>query len=76
VKKALKAYVPKEGLVLEDGSLFVEGERRMPRTDHEKMAQLAISLGATPEQIESCSYVAIESAGLKLKKPAKRRKAA
>ena len=33
VKDAVKAYVPKDGLVLADGSLLVEGTRNMPRTD-------------------------------------------
>lgn len=73
VKEQVKAYVPKEGLCLEDGSLLVEGTRQMPRTDHKKVAALAVALGATPEQIESCSYIATESAGLKVKKPAKAR---
>ncbi len=77
VKEAVKAYVPKTGLVLDDGSLLVEGERRMPRTDHKKVAALAVALGATPEQIESCSYVAVESSGLRVKKaPKAGRKAA
>lgn len=70
VTDAVKAYVPKDGLVLEDGSLLIEGERKMPRTDHARMMTLARSLGATDEQIEACNYVAVESAGLKVKKPA------
>lgn len=76
VKTAVKAYVPEAGLELSDGSLLIEGTRDMPRTDHKRMAELARTLGATPEQIESCNYVAIESSGLRVKKPAKKRRAA
>lgn len=71
VKDQVKAYTPDEGLVLSDGSLLIEGTRNMPRVDNKKIHALAVALGATPEQIESCSYIAVESAGLKVKKPAK-----
>jgi hypothetical protein len=69
VKEAVKAYVPKTGLVLEDGSLLVEGARNMPRRDNKKMEALARAMGATDEQIAGCDYVAVESSGLKIKKP-------
>lgn len=68
VKDAVKAYVPKEGLVLEDGSLLVEGTRNMPRRDNKKMETLARTLGASDEQIAGCDYVAVESSGLRVKK--------
>jgi hypothetical protein len=68
VKDGVKAYVPKEGLVLEDGSLLVEGTRNMPRRDNKKLEMLARTLGATDEQIAGCDYVAVESSGLKVKK--------
>jgi hypothetical protein len=70
VKDAVKAYVPKDGLVLGDGSLLVEGTRNMPRFDNARLMTLARTLGATEEQIEACNYVAVESAGLKVKRPA------
>lgn len=70
VKEAIKAYVPKEGLVLEDGSLLVEGTRNMPRTDNARVMTLARTLGATEEQIEACNYIAVESSGLRVKKSA------
>lgn len=65
VKDAVKAYVPDGGLSLEDGSVLVEGTRQMPRFDKGKAVGLMRELGATDAQIESCSYVATESAGLK-----------
>ncbi len=68
VKDAVKAYVPKDGLVLEDGSLLVEGTRNMPRRDNKKLETLARACGATDEQIAGCDYVAVESSGLKVKK--------
>jgi hypothetical protein len=79
VKDAVKAYVPKDGLVLEDGSLLVEGTRNMPRRDNAKLETLARTLGATEEQIAGCDYVAVESSGLRIKKPSakpRKRKAA
>lgn len=76
VKDAVKAYVPKDGLVLEDGSTLIEGTRNMPRRDNKKLETLARTLGATEEQIAGCDYVAVESAGLKIKKPAKAKKKA
>lgn len=79
VKEGVKAYVPKEGIVLEDGSLLVEGTRNMPRRDNKKLEMLARTLGASEEQIAGCDYVAVESSGLKVKKPtakSKRAKAA
>ncbi len=69
VKEAVKAYVPKDGLVLEDGSLLVEGTRNMPRRDNRKLEVLARAMGATDEQITGCDYVAVESSGLRVKKP-------
>ena len=78
VKEAVKAYVPKEGLVLEDGSLLTPSTRNMPRFDNKRLRALALALGATTDQIEACNYIALEDAGLKIKKPtkAKRKKAA
>jgi hypothetical protein len=78
VKDAVDAYVPKEGLVLADGSLLVPSTRNMPRFDNARLKTLAVSMGATPEQIEACNYVAVENAGLKIRKPtkAKRKRAA
>lgn len=69
VKEAVKAYVPKNGLVLADGSLLVEGTRNMPRRDNKKIEMLARTLGATEEQLASCDYIAVESSGLRVKKP-------
>ncbi len=78
VKEAVKAYVPVEGLALEDGSTLIEGTRQMPRFDKDRMVSLARTLGATDEQIESCTRVVTEGAGLKrvggASKPAKVRK--
>jgi hypothetical protein len=78
VKEAVKAYVPKGGLVLSDGSLLYEATRNISRKNHAKVEALARALGATDEQIESCSAVVQESAGLKVRKPTatKRKKAA
>ncbi len=76
VKDAVKAFVPEEGLTLSDGSVLAESERQMPRFDKAKALGLARELGATDEQIEACTYVATESAGLRVKKPAKARKRA
>jgi len=76
VKEAVKAYVPRDGLVLEDGSLLVEGTRNMPRRDGKKLEALARACGATEEQIAGCDYIAVESSGLKVKKAAKARKKA
>jgi hypothetical protein len=79
VKDGVKAYVPKEGLVLADGSLLVEGTRNMPRRDNKKLEMLARTLGATDEQLAGCDYVAVESSGLKVKKapaPKAKKKAA
>lgn len=70
VKDAVKAYVPKEGLELADGSLLVEGTRNMPRLDNKRLMTLARALGATDEQIEGCNYTAVESSGLRVKEPA------
>ncbi len=68
VKDAVKAYVPKDGLVLEDGSMLVEGTRNMPRRDYKKLEMLARTMGATDEQIAGCDYLAVESSGLRVKK--------
>jgi len=81
VKDAIKAACPREGWRLEDGSVLVEGTRNMPRFDLTKLKGLARDAGVTDEQMESCSYVATESAGLKVQmaagsKPARKRKAA
>ncbi len=38
----------------------------MPRFDKGKAIALARELGATDEQIEACSYVAVESSGLRV----------
>lgn len=73
VKALVDAYVPKEGLVLEDGSLLVPSTRNMPRFDNARLKALAIAKGATTDQIEACNYIAVENAGLKIRKPAKAR---
>jgi len=65
VKDAVKAYVPAEGLTLEDGSTLIEGTRSMPRFNRERAVTLMRALGATDEQIESCTVVGIEGTGLK-----------
>lgn len=75
VKEAIKAYVPKEGVALADGSLLIEGSRRVTRRNHSKMEALARAMGATEEQIVGCDVAVVESAGLQLKRPAKPTKA-
>lgn len=65
VKDAVKAYIPAEGLTLEDGSILAEGSRQMSRFDKDRAISLARSLGATDEQIERCTTRVTESSGLK-----------
>lgn len=69
VKEAVKEACPPDGWILEDGGVLVEGSRNMPRFDVDKLKSLARAAGVTDEDMESCSYVAKESAGLKIKKP-------
>ena len=76
VKDAVKAYVPKAGLSLSDGSMLVEGHRNMVRVDHARVESLARSLGATDAQLDACSRSVVESAGLKVKKAAKAKRKA
>lgn len=75
VKEQVKAYVPKDGLLLEDGSLLIEAMRNVNRKNHARIEALATALGATDEQLEACSVVVQESAGLRVKKPAKLKRA-
>ena len=65
VKDAVKAYVPAEGLLLEDGSTLIEGSRNMPRFNRERAVTLMRALGATEEQIEACTSISPEGTGLK-----------
>jgi hypothetical protein len=66
VKDAIKAYVPADGLVLEDGSRLMETTREMPRFDKNKALALLKQLGATPAQVDALTYKWTESAGLKV----------
>lgn len=79
VKEAVRAFVPDEGITLADGTTLREGHRDMSRFDKGKAMALARELGATEEQIESCTYSVTESAGLRItggaSKPRKRKAA-
>jgi hypothetical protein len=74
VKERVKAYVG-GGVTLADGRVLYEGERVMQRTDHARVEALARAMGATDEQIEACTRPVVESAGLKVKKPVKAKRA-
>ncbi len=50
--------------------MLIEGTRNMPCFAKDKAIALARALGATDEQLESLNYVAVQSSGLKVKKPA------
>jgi len=65
VKDVVKAYVPAEGLTLEDGALLIEATRMMPRFNRERAVGLMRALGASDEQIESCTVTSSEGNGLK-----------
>lgn len=79
VKDAVKAYVPEGGITLADGSVLAEGTRNVERFDKARAFALLRELGATEEQIETCSRTVQESSGLRLSggaaKPRKRRAA-
>lgn len=79
VKDIVKAYVPAEGLLLEDGSTFIEATRAMPRFNRERAVALMRALGATDEQIEGCTVTSVEGNGMKkvggAAKPRKRKAA-
>lgn len=67
VKDAVKDYVPPEGLQLPDGSVLYEASRNMPRFDKSRALGVMRELNATEQQIESCTTVVTEGAGLRLK---------
>ena len=74
VKEAVKAYVPDEGLLLHDGRVLAESTRRMPRFSKDRALGVMRELGATEQQIESCTTVVTEGAGLRLKAAPKLRR--
>lgn len=66
VKDAVKAYIPKDGITLEDGSVLAEGSRNMPRFDKDRAVALMRALGATDEQLEGLTRTVVESGGLRV----------
>lgn len=80
VKEVVKAFVPADGLTLSDGSVFKESTRMITRFSQDRAVALLRALGATDEQIESCTPPAHkESNGLRVTggaAKAKKRKAA
>ena len=73
IRDAVKEACPPEGWTLDDGSVLREGTREVPRFDKAKAIALARARGATDEEIALCTYTHVESSGLRLSKPAKRR---
>lgn len=73
VKDAVKAYVPDEGLQLPDGSVLIESTRNMPRFSKDRAIGVMRELKATEQQIESCTSVVTEGAGLRLRAAPKAR---
>lgn len=75
LKKAVEKYIG-DGVTLSDGDVLKPTFRRMPRVNNAKVEQLARDKGATDEEISLCITVALEGAGIRITKAAKKGKAA
>jgi hypothetical protein len=76
VGKAILDYVANGAVTTTDGRVVEQSFRQNPRMDQRELAGLARSLGATDEQINACVHSSLVNAGVKVRKPGKKRSAA
>lgn len=75
LKAAVETYIG-DGVTLGNGDILKPTFRRMPRVNNAKVEQLARDKGATDEDIALCITVALEGAGIRVIKAAKKGRAA